>query len=113
MYSVALGGGLFVDARRKGNLARFINHSCRPNCVFRKWDVMGLTRIAVVALEDIDSGTELCVDYQLSTNEVGYFKCYCGTRQCRGTLAGGDQAPGYNKEPDQPSRDSDDSSDFE
>ena len=113
MYSVAMGGGLFVDARRKGNLARFVNHSCDPNCVLHKWDVMGLTRIAVVALKDIQSGTELCVDYQLSTNEAGYFQCYCGARHCRGTLAGGDHAPGYKKEPDQPSRDSDDSSDFE
>ena len=113
MYSVALGGGLFVDARLKGNLARFVNHSCDPNCEFHKWDVRGLTRIVVVALHDIVSGTELCVDYQLSTNEAGYFTCHCGTEQCRGTMAGGDQALGYNEEPEQTSRDSGDSSDFE
>jgi histone-lysine N-methyltransferase SETD2 len=104
MYSMDLGHGLFLDARHKGSLARFINHSCDPNCELQKWDVRGLTRIAVVARQDIAKGVELHYDYQFSTNEAAYFKCHCGTDKCRGTLAGGDQAPGRKKKPEKPPR---------
>lgn len=36
-YFLSLDGNEFIDAQKKGNLARFINHSCRPNCVTQKW----------------------------------------------------------------------------
>ncbi len=32
-----LDTGLLIDARYKGNHARFINHSCDPNCILHKW----------------------------------------------------------------------------
>lgn len=44
---------LFIDGETKGSLARFINHSCNPNCLFRLWSVNGVNVVAVVALKDI------------------------------------------------------------
>ena len=46
-----------------GGEARFINHSCAPNCLIEKWDVMGEWRIAIVADRDITAGEELSYDY--------------------------------------------------
>ena len=31
-YIMELQNGWFIDARDKGSLSRFINHSCEPNC---------------------------------------------------------------------------------
>jgi SET domain-containing protein len=36
-YIMELGPGLFVDAHRRGNLARLLNSSCEPNCKTEKW----------------------------------------------------------------------------
>ena len=42
-----------------GSMARFINHSCRPNCRTEKWLVNGETRIGIMANEKIPKGTEV------------------------------------------------------
>jgi hypothetical protein len=88
MYVMELSHNAFIDGRLKGNVARYINHSCEPNCILKRWDVGGYLRIGIMALDDIPAGTELSYDYQFSTEEVSRFKCMCGTKRCRGTLAG-------------------------
>jgi histone-lysine N-methyltransferase ASH1L len=40
-HCLNLDGGLVIDAGRTGGEARFINHSCDPNCVIEKWSVLG------------------------------------------------------------------------
>lgn len=45
-----------IDAGPKGNSARFINHSCSPNCETQKWTVNGDVRIGLFALCDIEAG---------------------------------------------------------
>ena len=45
-----------IDAGPKGNLARFMNHSCDPNVETQKWDVNGDIRIGLFALTDIPAG---------------------------------------------------------
>ncbi|KAH9139040.1 hypothetical protein AeRB84_016674 [Aphanomyces euteiches] len=52
-YMVELAEGVFIDSRRKGNKSRFINHSCMPNCEMVKVDVGPVSRLAIVAKEDI------------------------------------------------------------
>ena len=80
--------GRYVDAARNGNDARFINHSCVPNCEI---DIVK-GRIYVRALRTIERGTELTYDYALEVEEDPeperreLFACRCGSKRCRGTM---------------------------
>uniref|UniRef100_M4BXT8 Histone-lysine N-methyltransferase n=1 Tax=Hyaloperonospora arabidopsidis (strain Emoy2) TaxID=559515 RepID=M4BXT8_HYAAE len=87
MYIMELGKGEYIDARFKGSVSRFINHSCDPNCHLLKWRVKGVNRIAITALKDIEPGTELSYDYQFHTKQAMEWKCHCEANCCRGTMA--------------------------
>lgn len=87
LYIMALGDEVYLDARHKGGYARYINHSCRPNCKVELWTVKGIIRAAVVALRDIEPGQELTFDYQWERKRGrAPTKCHCGEPECRGTL---------------------------
>jgi uncharacterized protein len=78
----------FIDGEVGGNEARFINHSCRPNCKA----VGERGRIVIRALRRIRSGEELTFDYALPRDaslgaaEDELYPCRCGARFCRGTI---------------------------
>lgn len=79
---------IVIDAAREGNEARFINHSCAPNCQA----IVEKGRVFIQALYDIPPGTELTYDYHLE--RPGRYRaewrqryaCHCGAPSCRGTL---------------------------
>lgn len=77
-----------IDAGVGGNSARWINHSCEPNCYA---DERG-GRIFIVTRRPIAAGEELNYDYGLILPErytkkrKAEYPCYCGTATCRGTL---------------------------
>src|SRR5689334_5267709 len=77
-----------IDAGVDGNEARFINHSCAPNCE----TVIERSRVFIEAIRDIEPGEELGYDYQLtweSTDdpaELANYTCRCGAQKCRGTM---------------------------
>lgn len=75
-----------IDARKMGNMARFINHSCSPNCQTQKWSVTGENRVGIFALKDIKAFTELTFDYQFERFGAKKQVCYCGEDNCRGYL---------------------------
>lgn len=52
-YFASLGGGLMLDAKKMGSAARFANHSCNPNCVLQKWNVLGKEHIASYCVLDV------------------------------------------------------------
>ena len=54
-----------IDAGPRGNLARFINHSCDPNCFTEPWMVNQDVRVGIFAKVDIQPGEELTFNYQL------------------------------------------------
>jgi histone-lysine N-methyltransferase SETD1 len=52
-YLFRIDEGTVVDATKKGGIARFINHSCMPNCTAKIIRVDGSKRIVIYALRDI------------------------------------------------------------
>ncbi len=84
-----LEDGRVIDARVRGNAARWINHSCAPNCVTHEDDA---GRVFVAAKRRIALGEELTYDYRLSVEgrltraERAQYACRCGAPRCRGSL---------------------------
>ena len=87
-YVMALNKPYFVDAREYANLARFINHSCAPNCKVTSVNVKGYVRNGIYSIRDIQPGEFLCYDYHFDTNQGDRFVCRCGAPNCRGTMKG-------------------------
>jgi len=79
---------IVIDAGVDGNDARFINHSCNPNCE----SVIEGRRVYIEAVRTIEPGEELSYDYQIQREDDDppnideVFACRCGFPQCRGTM---------------------------
>jgi len=87
LYIMAITSDVYLDARKVGGVARYINHSCEPNCQVERWKVRGIIRAAVVASKDLPAGTELSFDYQWERKRGrAPTKCHCGAKTCRQTL---------------------------
>jgi uncharacterized protein len=77
-----------IDAGVDGNDARFINHSCDPNCD----TVIENQRVFIEAIRDIEAGEELGYEYGLTwestddPEELANYQCRCGAASCRGTM---------------------------
>lgn len=77
-----------IDAGIAGNDARFINHSCDPNCE----TVIEGGRVFIEALRTIRPGEELGYEYGLTwestddPQELANYGCRCSAPQCRGTM---------------------------
>jgi SET domain-containing protein len=63
-YFMSLQSDEVIDATKKGCLARFINHSCNPNCHLEKWVVGSKLRIGIFTIKRVAEGEELTFDYQ-------------------------------------------------
>ncbi|GLJ32741.1 hypothetical protein SUGI_0659150 [Cryptomeria japonica] len=77
-----------IDATKKGNMARLLNHSCNPNLYAKIID--GEERIELIAARDITAGEELCFDYNscidgedAAGQEADKVPCHCGAPACR------------------------------
>lgn len=91
-YLMAFDQNMIIDATT-GSIARFVNHSCAPNCRMEKWIVHGQPRMALFAGEKpIMTGDELTYDYNFDPfSAKNVQKCLCGSDNCRGVL--GPKAP--------------------
>ncbi|XP_011298309.1 histone-lysine N-methyltransferase trithorax [Fopius arisanus] len=81
-YMFKIDDHVVVDATMKGNAARFINHSCEPNCYSRVVDILGKKHILIFALRRIAQGEELTYDYKFPFEDIK-IPCTCGSRRCR------------------------------
>ncbi len=79
---------MVIDAGVDGNEARFINHSCEPNCR----SVTRRGHVHIYASKDISPGEELTYDYNLTREGISddeantRYACRCGSPNCRGTM---------------------------
>ncbi|KAI0180307.1 hypothetical protein GGR52DRAFT_237849 [Hypoxylon sp. FL1284] len=87
-YFMSLTKNEFVDATRKGNLGRFCNHSCNPNCYVDKWVVGSKLRMGIFALRNIEAGEELVFNYNVDRYGADPQPCYCGEPNCLGFIGG-------------------------
>jgi len=88
-YIMHLEPGWYIDAREVANMARFINHSCDPNCKLVPVNVAGQVRVSIMCIKNVALGDFLSYDYQFDTQHGEKFICRCGAKSCRGTMKGG------------------------
>jgi uncharacterized protein len=87
-FLFAIDEDVVIDAGTNGNEARFINHSCDPNCDA----VIDDGRIWIETIRDVAAGEELAYDYAYVLQErhspaaKRRFPCSCGAASCRGTM---------------------------
>ncbi|KAH7628423.1 hypothetical protein B0T09DRAFT_267326 [Sordaria sp. MPI-SDFR-AT-0083] len=86
-YLMSFDQNMIIDATT-GSIARFVNHSCSPNCRMIKWIVSGQPRMALFAGDrPIQTGEELTYDYNFDPfSAKNVQKCLCGAPNCRGVL---------------------------
>lgn len=82
VYIFTLDDEFDLDGNVEWNPARFINHSCAPNCE-AEWDE---DRLWIVAIRDIQPGEELSFNYGYDLEEYHEHPCLCGTRECVGYI---------------------------
>ncbi|MCG5078837.1 SET domain-containing protein-lysine N-methyltransferase [Paraburkholderia tagetis] len=100
-FLLGLSNGRIINGDCRGNTARWINHSCDPNCV----TVERKGRVFIRAARAIRIGREITIDQALGFAGAitpamrARFVCHCGAHSCRGTklIALGDD---YLKAPD-------------
>jgi SET domain-containing protein len=77
-----------IDAGVNGNDARYINHSCDPNCE----SLIDDRRVFIEAIRTIQPGEELTYDYQIGRDRNDpqdidqIYACRCGAGKCRGSM---------------------------
>jgi SET domain-containing protein len=88
-FLFAVNRSVVIDAYVDGNDARFINHSCDPNCESE----IEKGRVFIDAIRRIKKGEELTYDYayvrdgtETPEEETGLYGCRCGTKKCRGSI---------------------------
>ncbi|KAK2659681.1 hypothetical protein Ddye_006214 [Dipteronia dyeriana] len=73
-----------IDATCKGGIARFVNHSCLPNCVARVISVRNEKKVVFFAERDIYPGEEITYDYHFNHEDEGKkIPCFCNSKNCR------------------------------
>ncbi|XP_053684224.1 probable histone-lysine N-methyltransferase CG1716 [Sabethes cyaneus] len=87
-YFMALRSDAIIDATTKGNISRFINHSCDPNAETQKWTVNGELRIGFFSTKYVMPGEEITFDYQFQRYGRRAQKCYCEAENCTGWIGG-------------------------
>ena len=88
IYLFTLNKKIVLDGDIKSNTAKYINHSCDPNC---EVDIIK-GKIWILAIKDIKTGDELSYDYGFGYDEdYKQFRCKCGSKNCCGYIVRDDQ----------------------
>ena len=76
-----------ADATTRGGRARYINHSCDPNCESRIFSIEGVSKVGIFTRRAVARGEELCYDYKFDFEEGDKrVPCACGAKGCRGFM---------------------------
>jgi uncharacterized protein len=83
-YIVYLNEQYDIDGETLANAARYINHSCDPNCTVE----YTTETLWIVALKPIQAGEELSCNYGFDARDYEKFPCRCGATTCCGYIVG-------------------------
>ncbi|XP_069555739.1 histone-lysine N-methyltransferase SETD1B-A-like [Brachyistius frenatus] len=84
-YLFRIDQDYIIDATKCGNLARFINHSCNPNCYAKIITVESQKKIVIYSRQPISVNEEITYDYKFPIEDTK-IPCLCGADSCRGSL---------------------------
>ena len=89
VYIFELNKSYDIDGFVRKNKARFINHSCNPNCEVNIYD----NEIWISSIKNINKGDELSYDYGYSFDKDDYkdHECKCGSKYCIGYIISSDE----------------------
>ncbi|KAJ1958657.1 hypothetical protein IWQ62_004864 [Dispira parvispora] len=96
-YFMSLKNDEVIDATRKGCIARFVNHSCAPNCEVQKWVVGSQFRMGIFTTRPIPKDTEITFDYKFVRYGAEPQRCFCGEPCCKGYIGVAKEA--YDRDP--------------
>ena len=82
IYMFRLDEERVLDATMSGGMARYINHSCDPNCVTETVEVDRDLHIIIFANRRIARGEELSYDYKFDFEDDNKIPCLCGAKNC-------------------------------
>lgn len=90
-YIMELSNGKYIDARKMGNISRYINSSCSPNCELQKWidSSTNTIQIGIFAIRNIEANEEITFNYNFfhyGKKKITLFECKCKSKNCIGTL---------------------------
>lgn len=95
-FLFTLNAGYVIDGNQNGNAARWINHSCAPNCQAFLIEHPGkdrkLDRVVIETIQPIKAGVELAYNYAITLEErhtprlKKLWACRCGAPTCTGTM---------------------------
>ena len=93
VYLFSISKKTDMDGNVPWNPAKFINHSCDPNCESLNED----GRIFLIAIKDIKKGEELSFDYGYDVDNYKDHPCRCGSKNCIGYIVAENQWPKLRK----------------
>ncbi len=95
VYIFELNSRYDIDGSPLYNKARYINHSCKPNC---EVDIKR-GRIWISSIKNIKCGDELTYDYGYEFDKDDYkdHDCKCGSKNCIGFIISKDDWPKYRR----------------
>ena len=95
IYLFTLNKKIVLDGNIKSNTAKYINHSCNPNC---EVDITN-EEIWISSIKAIKKGDELSYDYGYSfdKNDFRDHLCKCGSKNCIGYIISSDEWDKYLK----------------
>ncbi|TCF96685.1 SET domain-containing protein-lysine N-methyltransferase [Paraburkholderia strydomiana] len=88
-FIFGLADGRVIDGSIGGNSARWLNHSCQPNCEAIE-DARG--RLFIETIRNVKAGDELFIAYRLTIGEAitpelaADYACRCGAKNCTGSM---------------------------
>ncbi|XP_031616289.2 histone-lysine N-methyltransferase 2C isoform X5 [Oreochromis aureus] len=84
VYMFRIDNDYVIDATITGGPARYINHSCAPNCITEVVTVEKENKIIISSCRRIQRGEELCYDYKFDLEDDQHkIPCHCGAVNCR------------------------------